>query len=89
MLERFCSNCHTNEDFCKGCKECPIGNFIYAAKDYLQGTTNKSYASMKKLFSQIEPAPWWIGLNQKRTDNKMLIGKIKRSLKRKPLTSEW
>ena len=36
LLDRFCSGCHTNEDFEGGCKECPIGNMIYACKRYVE-----------------------------------------------------
>jgi len=35
MLERFCGHCHTDDDYDKGCRGCPVGNFIYEARDYI------------------------------------------------------
>lgn len=35
LIERFCSACHTNNDYDKGCKGCPVGQLIYEARDYI------------------------------------------------------
>lgn len=35
MLERFCGHCHTDSDYNKGCRGCPIGCYIYEARDYI------------------------------------------------------
>jgi len=35
LLDDFCSRCHTDRDFHKGCRGCPVGNLIYEAKEYL------------------------------------------------------
>ena len=33
-IERFCSECHTNEDY-NGCEDCPTGKFVNQLKKYL------------------------------------------------------
>lgn len=35
LLDSFCRGCHTEDDFKDGCRGCPIGVLIYAAKDYV------------------------------------------------------
>jgi hypothetical protein len=37
-IERFCSECHTNEDY-NGCENCPTGIFIGQLKKYLIETS--------------------------------------------------
>ena len=34
IIERFCSECHTNEDY-DGCENCPTGKFVNQLKEYL------------------------------------------------------
>jgi hypothetical protein len=35
LVENFCGGCHSNDDFTGKCKGCPVGQLIYAAKDYI------------------------------------------------------
>jgi hypothetical protein len=35
LLEKFCSGCHTNEDYRRHCKGCPAGQLIYRCRKYL------------------------------------------------------
>ena len=36
LLDELCSHCHTNDDYHKGCRQCPAGNLIYEIKEYLE-----------------------------------------------------
>jgi len=35
LIDHFCRSCHTEDDFAEGCRGCPVGVLIYAAKDYV------------------------------------------------------
>jgi len=35
LLDDLCGGCHTDDDYRKGCKECPVGQLIYESRDYL------------------------------------------------------
>lgn len=62
MLDRFCTPCHSDEDYSGGCRGCPVGNLIYACKGYvatafIPKTDNqyaaKYYEELKKLSMKI------------------------------------
>ena len=67
LLKRFCSTCHTDEDFEEGCRGCPVGNLIYRARDYLldayesdRDVSKKETLVLRKIKKQldgIEPRP--------------------------------
>jgi hypothetical protein len=35
ILDKLCAHCHTNEDYRKGCRECPAGNLAFECRDYV------------------------------------------------------
>src|SRR4030065_951061 len=35
LLDHFCRGCHTEDDFAQGGRGCPVGQLVYAAKDYI------------------------------------------------------
>ncbi|MFA5299080.1 MAG: hypothetical protein WC389_12810 [Lutibacter sp.] len=37
LLDKFCSGCHTNDDYHKGCRGCPCGNLICECREYILG----------------------------------------------------
>ena len=37
ILDKLCAHCHTNNDYCKGCAECPAGNLVFECKSYVLG----------------------------------------------------
>ena len=46
LLDNFCSGCHTNKDVNKNCRLCPVGQLIYASKDYLLRAYEPAKAEM-------------------------------------------
>ena len=36
LVDRFCVSCHTNDDWRRNCHNCPTGNFLDEAKDYVR-----------------------------------------------------
>jgi len=64
LIEHFCGGCHSNEK-CGGCKECPIGQLVYASKDYVENAYETSHSKdrakalwkVKKEIKPIEPEP--------------------------------
>jgi hypothetical protein len=52
LLDDLCGCCHTNDDYPKGCAECPGGQLIFRCKEYLSGMDEpdkcyRLYASAK------------------------------------------
>ena len=36
LLDKLCADCHTNDDYRRGCRECPAGQLIYECRDYIK-----------------------------------------------------
>jgi len=35
ILDKLCAHCHTNDDYRRGCRECPAGNLALECRDYI------------------------------------------------------
>jgi len=67
MLDRFCSECHTNRDYNEDCGGCPVGNLILSSKDYIsdyyirddemQKPETKALFAIKEQVAGLEPGP--------------------------------
>lgn len=69
LLEHFCGSCHDNErDYGGDCHKCPVGQLVYASKDYLldsyeyKGSKNlkengRIIRKIKKEIKPIKPSP--------------------------------
>lgn len=60
LIENFCGGCHDNErDYDGDCHKCPVGQLVYASKDYLLESYDDSpiVAKIKKEIKQFEPSP--------------------------------
>jgi hypothetical protein len=87
MLDRYCSCCHTNDDVGGDCSKCPIGNFIYSAKDYILKTNTKyllaeevaPVTNIQHLLKYIEPHPFFNG-NALHNKHKDMLGFIRMHL---------
>ena len=38
ILDKLCAHCHTNDDYCEGCSECPAGILALECRDYILET---------------------------------------------------
>ncbi len=52
-IERFCSECHTNEDY-GSCEKCPTGIFINQLKKYLLEIPEQNIPEEKKIMKEIK-----------------------------------
>jgi len=92
LLENYCSSCHTNRDVDEDCMKCPIGQLIFASKDYLlkahKYSTIKEEAkiikSIKKEINNIGPKPMFntcfIFDKKRNNDQLMELRKLERDL---------
>lgn len=83
LLDNFCTGCHTNDDVNQNCRLCPVGQMIYASKEYLlkayEGQDlkeeKKVIKAIKVEIKKIKPCPHfqnnWI-FNEKRNKDKLL-----------------
>lgn len=53
LLDDLCGGCHTDDDYRKGCKECPAGQLIYECRDYLL-----TYYEADKHYEQYTTEEW-------------------------------
>ena len=74
LIGGYCNNCHTDTDYQKGCRECPIGQLLYALREYLLDANEDYYGEreakiakeIKEVIKKIEPHPGygWGVMNQ-------------------------
>lgn len=55
IIDKLCAHCHTNDDYRKGCRECPAGQLLSECKDYLL-----SYDESDKRFDLYASEEWAI-----------------------------
>ncbi len=86
LLESYCFGCHTNEDVNKECKNCPIGNLVYASKDYVMSAYESkilkddtiALRKIKKYLKNINPCPFiWLNKEEGYKKLKLAISELK------------
>lgn len=69
LLDNFCSGCHTDEDVGGDCRKCPVGQLVYASKEYIEGAYESAHLrkeanlikKIKKEIKKIKPYPHFNG----------------------------
>jgi len=58
LLDNLCNQCHTNDDVNGNCRKCPVGQLIFASKEYLlssQGSMiNEEARILRAIKSQLQ-----------------------------------
>lgn len=92
LIENFCGSCHTNETHGGDCRSCPVGQLVYASRQYVLEAYESDILTeeseilrkIKKAIKPIEPSPMmlaqWIWETKRMPDPLMELKEANKDL---------